>query len=113
MRPTPHYRYECGSCGVGLTEELKRWPDAGLPVPSPSRNVATAVRSWSPGEQERVPAAALDADLAIDSALRLDEAPQFLGGHLGDVDDSGRRVRSDRTVVAASCRRHRFYVIRR
>ena len=57
MRSTPHYRYECSSCGVGLTEELvfqdgdetlcphchaartgarvtaKRWPDAGFPMP--------------------------------------------------------------------------------
>ena len=55
MATTPHYRYSCSSCGVGLTEELvfrrreddlcphchaaraggavtaRRWPDAGLP----------------------------------------------------------------------------------
>lgn len=57
MRSTPHYRYECSSCGVGLTEELvrrerdeplcphchaartggpvtaERWLDGGLPAP--------------------------------------------------------------------------------
>ena len=57
MDTTPHYRYECSSCGVGLTEELafgggsevlcphchaartggavtaRRWSDAGLPGP--------------------------------------------------------------------------------